>query len=189
MTKLPAIEAEALKFARVRVAYFRDHKVPFGTNFDLNCFDKSDSDQIARQFLTIYALGHPTQMMQLCDHACAGWGLAQDVLSDLIIAFEYHNQEKPTPLKNYTMRIAQGPLPRLSGPKATDHFLRNMVIIMIIVKIKEKFGLKETGSSARHASICSIVARALYEEGIALSEDDVVKIRRKSRRKGSIRTI
>jgi hypothetical protein len=176
-----ANEADALVFARAEIAYFRDHKVSFGS-VDLHWFDKSDNRKMAREWVKRYAMGHPTHMMYVVDLANAGWGLADEALRELIIELLDRGEQLPTSLAAYNMTIARGPVRRLGGPKVTDNFLRDIVIVSTVQQVMRKFGLKETRSrSRRRASACSIVSQALQDERVALGEADVVAIWRRYR--------
>lgn len=173
MTTLPAtlIEAEATEFARAEIAWFHNNPVSlFG--IDVRMLDEGDNRAFARHTMKGHALAHPLNMMKIVDYAWAGWDLADEALRELIIEFEYRSETKPPPLANYAMEIARGSLRRPPGPKKSDHFLRDIALMMVVESVGQKFRLKPTRSrTSKRPSACSIVAKTF-----GLSEAAIVAL-------------
>jgi hypothetical protein len=104
MTKLPATidEAQALTYARGRIASFRDgkHELYPGMG-EYYWLDKADGRRIFVQILKVGALKDSMFMMHVCNAARGGSDLADEALRELIIEFE-NNPKKSQPLSPTT---------------------------------------------------------------------------------------
>jgi hypothetical protein len=170
MTKLPATidEAQALTYARGRIAPFRDgkHELYPGMG-EYYWLDKADGRRIFVQILKVGALKDSMFMMHVCNAARGGSDLADEALRELIIEFENNRKEKPTALADYTMEIARAGIKpeRRSGPKTSNYYLRDIAISSVVFKVHLKFGLNPYRNEASpRPSACSIVAKAMREE-------------------------
>jgi hypothetical protein len=170
MTKLPATidEAQALTYARGRIASFRDgkHELYPGMG-EYYWLDKADGRQLFIQMLKVGALKDSMFMMHVCNAARGGSDLADEALRELIIEFENNRKDKPTALAEYTMEIARAGIKpsRRRGPKRSNYYLRDIAVGGVVLQVQLKFGLDPYRNEASpRQSACSIVARAMREE-------------------------
>jgi hypothetical protein len=185
MTKLPATfeEAEALAYAREGVHMVQAEKVSF-MGLRLSWFEKADSRSVWKQWLKLSARD-PIALIDLCNEARAGDGLARQALSELILDYRHQHADLPPALAGYEadlIREAGDPehhAPGIRGRRRSDVLLRDIAIVWIVGTICWKFGLKPTrnpASKREHLCGCGIVARALAAEGMAISEAAVVSL-------------
>jgi hypothetical protein len=191
MTRLPMtfkdaetamLEAEALAYTRHNVRMIRDEKIRF-FGLELSWLAKADNRRLAVQMMKNGA-ARPLFLMDLCNLARAGWPIADEALRELIVEYQSRGEPMPTPLAAYTMEIAD-PRQRwrpIGGPEKADTFLRDIAITFVVGDTSwkfAKFGLKPTrqvASRRRRPSGCSIAARAMAAEGLAISEATVARV-------------
>jgi hypothetical protein len=168
MTQLPAtnVEAQALTYARERVASLRDNKLELRMG-RISWFDKADSRRLVVQMLKAVALEDSMNMMTVCDCARNGWDVADQALRELIIEFENNRKDKPTALADYTMEITRAGIKpsRRRGPKGSNYILRDVAVSGVVFQVHLKFGLDPYRNEASpRPSACSIVSKAMREE-------------------------
>jgi hypothetical protein len=173
-TNLPAVatvEAEALEYARGRLAEFRDKsdswlgpQVGPGHSF---LVPEAGHAMLRRLFK--YLARWPNHMLEVIATARAGNGDAQDAMLELANEYLHHGQTLPIPLANFQMELNAGLLQRLPARKKSSNYLRNMAFAIITAELWHKFGLKptrnrESRSPSHRRSACAIMAEALKLE-------------------------
>lgn len=132
--------------------------------------------KFADLMLTEWALRNARNLMDAVQFARAGFELWEDVLRNLILEYKNQNREMPIYLRAYDMELTRVRYSRKSGRHRADQLLRNIIIAVVIAMVIERFGLRPDRTSSRRPSACSIVARALELEGMAMSEWNVVQV-------------
>jgi hypothetical protein len=160
----------------------RDEQVSF-CGLQLSWFEKPESQRFAR-WLAKQMSQTPQGMIDLCNLARAGWGLADEAARELIQHYKHHRryEEMPPSLLAYDQEIT-GPrraYRQLSAPKKEDRFLRDLAICVIVGAVCGRFGLNPTRQRASkrerpRPSGCSTVALALKAERMALGESAVAE--------------
>jgi hypothetical protein len=190
MTKLPATlgEPEVLAHARANVRMIRDEKISW-LGLPLSWFEKSDRRQGVKQWLKMNMAADPNRLLDLDQLARAGWGLAHEVMCELIVEYQHNNIEMPPALKTYNQLVAraagdsQHRQRKTGGKQLADFLLRDIAVIFCVGDVCWKFGIPPTrnpASKREHLSGCKAVAMALAEEGLAfISEPGVVDIWRR----------
>ena len=183
MTQLPATlnEAEALAFARHKIALLRDGKIAFwGIEYG-RWFEKNESHRISRQMFKAWAMESPINRMNAVEFARAGWTLADEALRELIL--EYRDRGEPLPstyLAAFDMEIIAGKrFRRMPARRKSDNVMRDIAITFIVHFVAERFALDPARNreARRRPSACSIVTDALRLEGVlAIAESGVNKI-------------
>ncbi|WP_143273373.1 hypothetical protein [Bradyrhizobium canariense] len=176
------IKTEALAYAREFVRMIRDQQITFWGQ-PLHWFARADNRQFARERMK-GAASTPQGMMDLCNLARTGWGLADEAARELIIDYQHRGEDMPPTLVAYNMEIVD---PRrvwrqLSAPKKEDRFLRDLAITGIVGDVCRKFSLKpmrQRTSKRDRPSGRAIVAEALQAEHMALGESAVVDVWRR----------
>jgi len=185
MTKLPAtlLEAETLAHSRANVRMIRDEKISWW-GLPLSWFEKSDSRQGVKQWLKNMAVD-PYRLIDLDHLARAGWGLAHEVMCELIVEHQHNNMEMPPALKTYNQLVARASgdparrYRRTRGQRKSDLLLRDIAVIFLVGDVCWKFGIpptRQVASKRQRLSGCNVVARAMAEETLAMSEEAVVSI-------------
>jgi len=165
--QLPAtIEAEALAFARSKIAQFRDGSMLMA----------EASREFVRHVMRRAALLHPLHMMTLIDFARAGEPDADIVLRTLAIEIVDRGEPLPTTLGAYIMETIRGRVRQRPARKRKNNLLRDILIVAIIDEVSSRFGLMPTGRSPQRRSACSIVAEALHEAHMQLGYKDIESI-------------
>ena len=181
---LPATvdEAElAIVHVREQVRQIRDEKIEwFGLK--LSWFEKPDGRRLAKEWIWRLAADPDGYgLIDVCNYARAGWGLAHEVLCDLLVQYGHTRVPLPVPLDAYDKEIVKASrhghrYRRTRGQQKSDLFLRDIAVVFLIVDVCWKFNLRPTGSQGKRPSGCKVVAKALGEEGLAISEPTVVAI-------------
>jgi hypothetical protein len=176
------LEADAIAHVREQVCRIRDEKIEwFGLHF---WFEKSDSRRWAKEWIA-RAAADPDGLIDVCNYARGGWGLAHEVLCDLIIQYRHQRINLPIPLEAYDNEIVRASRDpgyhyrRTRGQQKSDLFLRDIGVVYLVVDVCWKFNLRPTrnpGSQGKWPSGCSVVALAMTEEGLGIDEDTVVAI-------------
>jgi hypothetical protein len=176
MITLPATfaEAQALAFAKERIAIARS-----GDFFDpgYSAFHPDAGRVFLRRMMGDVASLNGDALLQLIDFARAGFGDADTVLREMIV--EHHNRgESLSPfLATYAAEIVSGRGRGLDGPKPATYFVANLVIVIIMIELMDRFGLNPTRYSKRRPSASSVMAQALTETGLTRgSEAAIAKI-------------
>ncbi|MBR0778731.1 hypothetical protein JQ625_28220 [Bradyrhizobium diazoefficiens] len=169
-------EADATAYARQLACMVRDEKLEW-CGLPLNWFDKVDNHAATRKLIERLAVLSPDLMLDLPHLARAGWGLAHEALLKLHVQYEHEGKPRPPALAAYIQELAAGrTFLHVPSKKQEDNFLRKIAITFIVGSICERFKLKPTRSSRSRPSGCSIVAKALAEERMAIGEDAVTAI-------------
>jgi hypothetical protein len=184
MTKLPvpisaATTAAAIAYARERVRMVRDEKITF-FGLELSWFKKEHSREMVRQMMKDLALS-PRGMMDVANLARAGWDLADETLREMIIDYSHRREEMPPTLIAYNMEVVacRSHQPRAGARKKSDNLLRDFAITCVVGDVCGRFGLlptRQMASKKARLSGCRVVARALAEEGLAISELAVIGV-------------
>jgi hypothetical protein len=174
------VEAEALEFAHQHIAYVKGGKLKLWGIISGRWFDGGESERVCRLMLAQWALRDAANLMDAVQFARAGFELWEDVLRNLLLEYKNQNrtEQMPTYLRAYDMELTRGAsYSRRSGRHRADQLLRNLVLAVIIAMVIERFELRPTRNIASsRPSACSVVARALELEGMAMSEPAVVQI-------------
>jgi len=179
------IEAEVLAYARKLVRMVRDEQISF-CGQPLSWLEKVDSQRFARQTMKQMA-SFPFGMMDLCNLARAGWGLADEAARELIQEYSHRREDMPPTLVAYNMEIIdpRRVYRRLPSQKKEDRFLRDLAIVWVVGDVCSKFRLKpmrqRRSKPSKHDrfSGCSIVAEAITAELMPLGESAVVEVWRR----------
>nr|WP_224741164.1 hypothetical protein [Bradyrhizobium sp. 2S1]MCK7667573.1 hypothetical protein [Bradyrhizobium sp. 2S1] len=176
------LKANALAYARESVRTVREERVSF-CGMQLSWFEKSESQRFARERMKEMACSE-LGMMDLCNLARAGWGLADEAARELILRYKHRKEDMPPTLEAYNMEIVdpRRAYQRLPSKKKADNVLRDLAVTAIIGDVCAKFRLKPTrqrDSKQDRPSGCSIVALALQEEQLGIGESAVVEIWRR----------
>jgi hypothetical protein len=181
--KASLLEAEALAYARKNVRMIRDEKISWW-DLPLSWFETSDSRRLAKVWLRTMAK-HPHGLMDITNLGRIGWGLAHEVVCELIVEHQHNNRDMPPPLATYNMELAraagdpQRRYRRMRGREKADLLLRDIAIIFCVGDVCWKFDIpptRQAASKRERLSGCKVVAQAMAEEGLALSESDIVSI-------------
>jgi hypothetical protein len=174
MTNLPQVrdvEAEALAYAKQLLAEYGALLSP------------ENSRTFSRLMLKNYALSHPLNLSNLIYDAKAGWEDAHLALIELIAEFEGSGRWKPPQLVSYTIDALNPNLPpRPRGPNKANQVTRNIVVVVVVSALVERFGLRavrnrEARAPERRSSACALVAQALEDTpGSILGERAVEKV-------------
>lgn len=176
MINLPATlaEAEALQYARRWIAYFRDSGTPWS---ETSALKPEASRAVLRLLLHNAANLHPMHRLDIIARARAGDPDADAVVRAMILEAAQANQPLPPELFVYQMDLVNaGRLRQPPARKRKNNILRNLVITLTVGAVCDHFELQASGRSARRRSACSIVAEALSEASIAMSEAAIVSI-------------
>jgi hypothetical protein len=179
-TSLPATiaEAEAIEFARRDIVLVREGKVKLFGIVPGNWFEGDESRRACRLMMHERILSNATNLMDAVAFARAGYGFFEEVLRELILEFQNQNRADAMPvyLKAFAMELTTGVrYSKKSGRNQFEDVARDLIIGAIVGKVSERFNLRPTRNAAlgRRPSACSIVARALALEGMAMSESNV----------------
>jgi hypothetical protein len=170
MTALPQvsnIEAQAVALAKQRLSELSDG------------FSSEAGQAFARNMLKAHALLTPFGMSNIMHDARCGSELDHRVLVELIADYNRRGEKLPPQLATYDIDAHNPYLPpRIPGRKKANHVVRNMMIVLIIDELTQKFGLRAvrnraSKAPARRPSACSVLAIALADvqpAGQALGE-------------------
>lgn len=180
MTTLPAtvLEAEAVDYARQRIAYVRDGKLKLFGIWPGAWFEKGESQRACRWRFCHWAMHDVTNLMDAVAFARAGYELWEDCLRDLILEYKHRGVTMPTYLAAFDMELTREiSFARRAGRRRADDMMRDLIIGMIVGMVIERFNLRPRRNPAsRHVSACSIVAAALGLEGMSMSESNVEQL-------------
>jgi hypothetical protein len=118
-----------------------------------------------------YAAASPFHMAHLVDLADAGWSDADLSLRELIAEVSAHGPLPPV-LAAYNIKIInpQGlRAARTRGRKKATNFLADLAIVVVVLMLVEKFGLRPTRfqpAKSRRPSACSIVADVMTDANL-----------------------
>ena len=122
---------------------------------------------------------NPQKASYVCRLARAGWTVADEALREIIVEHKEHDEKLLTSLRAYDIEITRtAGRPSGGGWDPSEMVLHDLAIASVVAEVRRVFGLPPTRSRAsrRHRlSGCYIAARALEEEGEAISESAVVK--------------
>jgi hypothetical protein len=122
---------------------------------------------------------NPQKASYVCRLARAGWTVAAEAFREIIVEHKERDEKLLTSLRAYDIEITRtSGRPRQGGWDPSEMVLHDLAIAMVVAEGRRAFGLPPTRSRAsrRHRlSGCYIAARALEEEGEAISESAVVK--------------
>jgi hypothetical protein len=175
---LPAtlLEAEAVAFARRRIAFARSGKLKlFGVEPGA-WFEKGESQRACRLMLREVILRDVTNLMDAVELARAGYELWEECLRELILEYKNRGKTMPTYLAAFDMELTRG-IRHKAGRRRDNDLARDLIIGHTVGMVAERFGLRPTRNyTSRRVSACSIVAAALRLEGLAMSEANVNQI-------------
>jgi hypothetical protein len=99
-------------------------------------------------------------------------------VKDILLEYDNRGLQPETYLAAYRMDLVKGLLsPQLGGKKKHDKIFRDIVIVVTIKKVMDRFNLNPTRTTTSpRRSACSVVAEALQKEGQAMGESRVVGI-------------
>lgn len=145
---------------------------------DLSYFNPHDSQRMLIAIIKRFAMSHPFMMLRIVDKARNGADINDLALRELISEFANRSEPMPVILQNYNIEILAPGYRRKAarGPKKASFMRRDMMITAIVWKVTQRFNLRPTGRSKRSRSACSIVAEALGEAHINLSDKAVEAI-------------
>jgi hypothetical protein len=169
------LKAGAVAYARELVRMIRDQQISF-CGLRLSWFEKPDSQRLAG-WLAKQMAETPQGMVDLCNLARAGWGLADEAARELIQDYKHRRryEDMPPSLLAYDQEIT-GPrraYRRLSSQKKEDHFLCDLAITCVVGAVCVNTGLKATRQRASKPSkrdrfsACRVTAEALRLEQVA----------------------
>ena len=191
--------AETLAFAAA-LAYLKAHpwlRDPLaGKNalrFNLMCeagLDVTDDDELSHERLR-FTGEHPENVIAL---ATAGDSIAHEALCDVADHLAKCGKTLPPALQRYVIAAARHPKPSRRGRHPVSNIHRDEAIFHA-VQLAVGMGLRPTrsvASSDDRESACSVVARALTECDMAMSEQAVVSVwtkRRCARERAGFRAV
>jgi hypothetical protein len=159
-TYVQAVEAEALAYAKNRIAWFRERRW-FSPD---SLLSPEAARAFARQHLKQRALEHPNHMLQIIGKARAGYKDFREAMLELANEYHHRREHAPPPLAAFQMDWNAGLLRRTRTRDKVSNSTRNAVIAYMVWLLCGKFGLKPTRRSRRRSSACSIMAVALASE-------------------------
>jgi hypothetical protein len=124
----------------------------------------------------------PHQAERLCNLARAGWGLADEVVREVIVERRQRRQPLLASLEAYEIGAIQGDgyfQSRRGGREKGNDILRDRAIVGLVWEVCQTYGLNPTRNPAsKRPSGCSIAAKALEAEGESgnITEAAVAKI-------------
>jgi hypothetical protein len=174
VTYTEAVEGEALRFARDKIAEFKKSN-PFSEHSALS----GDASRMFFRHMLQIGLGNAVNRMQIVAAAKAGDPDAVDLLRSVLIEAKSRRTELSTELQEYDMWLTtHGAHPRRRSEKR-GYVMRDICIALTVAGIVDKFPeLPPTGRSPRHRSACAIVGEALIEADAAKGGSKVVHMRR-----------
>lgn len=183
-TSLPPtlIEAEAIEFARRHIASVRDGKLNLVGVGAGKWFEGGESRRVCELMFRDWILSGPLNLMMAVRLARAGYEPFEEVLRKLILEYKLADRyaDMPVYLRGFDidMDVTAGVrLPKRTGPRRYGDTLRDVVVALLVNRVAERFSLKPTRNRASHKpSACSVVARALELERMAMSERNVVQL-------------
>ena len=156
-----AQEAEACRFAREKIAHFKEGN-PFSEHSAL-------SDDASRAFFrNVLKIGLSTAInrMQIVAAAKAGDPDSVDILRHVLIEAKSRRTELPTEIAEYDIWLTVHGEQRRRRSIKRDYVMRDICIALVVAGVVDKFKIPPTGSSARHRSACAIVGEALLEADV-----------------------
>ncbi len=142
----------------------------------------ADSRAFSRAVLKDFALSHPFNMSTLIHDARCGWEDAHLALIELIAEYTGTGRVLPQQLASYNIDILNPNLPpRSGGPNKANLLSRNILIVMVVKALVERFGLRAVKNRGARSptwppSASSIVDAALEAGGPSLGERRVEKV-------------
>jgi hypothetical protein len=174
MMTLPAtynevLAAEALAFAQ---DWIKEHRDPYGA------FHPDSEKRFGKPMMKWFAQTHPFGCDDIVYFAESGSQEADRALRELIAERTDKSEPLGAVLGAYNIRLLKG-LERKPGPAKTDHFVRDIGVVLLVEALHKQFGLRihKNPASARPTAT-SIAAQALTEAkiGIAVTHKAVAKI-------------
>jgi len=136
---------------------------------------------MVRSLLKQYALWHPMNMTYVCDWARNGWDDADLALRELIAEFAEHSAPMPASLEAYNLELISPlriiPAKRRGRKKATQ-ILQDIAIVVLIIMLREEYGLAPTRRQDQRKSrpsACSVVNDVLTDKGVHRGGERAIK--------------
>jgi hypothetical protein len=174
MSQAPAqisVEGVAVAYARDAISALREPIELLGVEVEL--LSSESGRDYSRRMLRRYAMASVPGLLDVVDWARAGWALADETVRAIANEYAAANQPAPPPVAAYTMEVLDGRTMKIAGRRHADTALRDIGLASMVWEIAERFDIPPTGRSARRTSACEIVAQALGDERLALSESAV----------------
>jgi len=178
-TYTDAVQAEALAFARQKIAGFARGTNPWSADPAMS----ADGSEAMFRHMVQQALQFTPTRMHIIEAAKAGDADAIEVLKAVLLDAKSKRcvDDLPTELIDYDMHVTAQSERRhqRSGPKKKSYILRDICIAMTVAALVDRYGhhgITATGTSPRRPrSFCAIVAEALRLEAGLIVEYDAVK--------------
>lgn len=175
--KLPATIAETLAAQTAREVLEGDANIPWGE--EAYGYSEDESRRFTRNLMKRFITIQPANLMTVVEFAKGGWGLADEVLREVILEHLNSGVAMPTYLAAYNMDIAAGNLPQKRPARQRENnFLRDCRIAIAILLVMEKCNMRSTRNptTQKRPSACSVVTEVLNARGINVTEAAVVAI-------------
>jgi hypothetical protein len=156
-------EAEAKQFARAFIARMREPGV-FDSGHD--AFDPEGILEWVRELIRRAFKSHPLWEARILDYAVHGSTAAHEVLTELIAEKGSNEPLGPTLATYNNMLLTNSKPHHCHGKSRVDNLMADIVIAVLVLQLKERFGLRPTRKSAWRPCGCSVVAEVLAERGL-----------------------
>jgi hypothetical protein len=169
---LPAsfAQAEALTFAGDFIAAARN-SFEVGDPFNLDSMHG-----LVRRTLKHLAELHPRNAARIVEFAIHGFEQADQALRDLITERKDTGAPLGAALATYSNIISERPsVYRRPHSRPRENFLANFVIVVLLIELMRRFGLRLRRSSHRHPSACSVAAEALTKAGLSRGSEEAIR--------------
>ena len=158
-----AVEPAAIRFARKHLdQYYGIRDNPWGTSDPL--ISAGAGHAFFRRLLSPDVWLQSVELrMAVVALAKQGWDEAADTLRHVALEFRSQDQKLPTELENYEIEVrlrGNDRWPKERGPKGLDNMMRDLVRVLTVAALFDRFGLLPTGRSVRTVSGCTVVAKA-----------------------------
>jgi hypothetical protein len=170
---LSEVEQAALDFAREQILLARNNSSPWSASSALS----PEASHAMIQSVLALGWGDVMNRLRLIMMARAGLRDAQAALHRIILEYQSRHEPMPAELQAYDMETKTFGIPaQWAGPKRASRMLRDIVIMVTVMAVVDKFALSRTKRSPKHRSACEIVSTALESAGISIGHKGVERI-------------
>jgi hypothetical protein len=176
-TYADAVQAEALAFARQKIAGFAQGTNPWSADPAMSA---EGSEAMFRDIVQQALQFTPTRM-HIIEAAKLGDADAIEMLRALLLECKATRTDMPSDLIAYDMHVTLHGERRHQRPgrKKKSYLLRDLCINMTVAAVVDRYRLDPTGRSPRHKSACTIVAEALDAAHMRIGYEAVKEIWRR----------
>jgi hypothetical protein len=163
-------EAAALAYAKAKFRSWHAGDTPWSGDSPLT----QESGRAFARWIFELGAGDANARLDLVNAALAGERNADILLDQWITQLQSAGYALPKELAFYDMQIRRYGRPKQPrGPKKANNIVRNLMIMLVARALTDRFGLHLLKTSPIRRSACEIVAEALLEVGIVMSDRGV----------------